>query len=140
MAPRSPLIRRIHLRLPSLALIEKLGAAVAFASSGKGVAVEGAENVAEEDFVASGFQPEAGSGSSYPGFKPGRYGGFAQLCKFALIRKRAYERCLTCLREPTPRRATPQPTPEPIPEAALATSIPWIDLLKKTSLSLPPPC
>ena len=82
VAPRSPLIRRIRLRLPSLALIEKLGAAVAFASSGKGVGVEGVENVADKDFVVSGFQPEAGGGCSHPRFKPGRGGGLAQLCKF----------------------------------------------------------
>ena len=37
--------------------LEKLGAVVAFASCGKVVAVEGAEGVAEEDYVASGFQP-----------------------------------------------------------------------------------
>ena len=62
--------------------LEKLGAAVAFASSGKGVGVEGVENVADKDFVVSGFQPEAGGGCSHPRFKPGRGGGLAQLCKF----------------------------------------------------------
>ena len=61
MAPRKP--------FNSTNSREKLGAAVAFASSGKGVGVEGVENVADKDFVVSGFQPEAGGRSLFNSHK-----------------------------------------------------------------------